>query len=424
MQLFKTITNDTLHCVKLANGLPIMILPRKGFQKKYAVFAVRYGSLDSQFEVAGKGVVKVPDGIAHFLEHKLFEDEAVPVFERFAMFGASVNAYTSYTMTAYLFSTIDFFPEALRELLHFVQNPYLTEENVAKERGIIEQELRMYEDHPGRRIYRNLLNALYHRHPIRLDVGGTVESIRDITVELLWECYNLFYQPANMALAVAGDVDPTEVADIVGLKMEEWKYQRQEVKPILPDEPDQVSQPCVEQRMVISRPRYYLGFKQTEYCTGKALLKQQLAMNMIWRSLAAKSSSVFAGLYDSGLINDSFEASFHGAPQYAFSVAGSETDDPQRLDRELREAITRLTKSRLSPEEADRMKRHILGNYLAAFNSLDYLANGMIAHLFNGTDFLQIPEALDSLTVDEVNLYLSEAFKPEQSAVSILLPEQ
>lgn len=424
MQLVKTITNECLHYEKLANGLPVMILPKKGYQKKYAVFAVRYGSLDSQFEVAGKGVVKVPDGIAHFLEHKLFEDEAVPVFERFAKFGASVNAYTSYSMTAYLFSTIDYFPEALRELLHFVQNPYLTEENVAKERGIIEQELNMYDDHPDRRIYRNLLNALYHRHPIRLDVGGTIASIREITVELLWECYRLFYQPANMALAVVGDVEPGEVLDIVGLQMEGWHDQGQEVKRLLPDEPETVNQPMIEQRMRISQPRCYLGFKHSKNLTGQALLIQQLAMNMIWHSLAARSSPVFASLYDSGLINDSFEAGFHASPQYAFSMVGGETDEPHKLDQALKEAIARLKQNQLSGEQVERMKHHILGSYLAAFNSLDYLANSLISHLFHGTSYLDVPDVLANLSVDTINQYLDEAFEPHQSAVSILTPEQ
>jgi predicted Zn-dependent peptidase len=423
MQVIETITNEPLHFTQMANGLPVLILPKQGFQKKYAVFAVHFGSLDSEFEVAGKGVVKVPDGIAHFLEHKLFEDATIPVFERFAKFGASVNAYTSYNLTAYLFSIIDFFPEALRELLHFVQNPYLTEENVAKERGIIEQELRMYDDHPDRRIYRNLLNALYHRHPIRIDVGGTFESIGEITVDLLWECYRLFYQPANMALAVVGDVNPAEVLDIAARQMEEWQYQAQDIKRLLPDEPDTVNKPWIEERMSISQPRCYLGFKHNQHLTGRRLLKQQLAMNMIWHSLGARSSPVFAGLYDSGLINDSFEAGFHGTPQYAFSMAGGETDDPQQLDKALREAIADLQKKLLNTEQVERIKRHILGGYLAAFNSLDYLANSLISHLFHGTSYLDVPEVLESLTVDEVNQYICEAFDLDRSAVSVLLPE-
>lgn len=423
MQIYMTITNELLHCGKTANGLPVLVLPKKGFQKKYAVFAAHYGSLDSEFEVPGKGVIKVPDGIAHFLEHKLFEDETIPVFERFAKYGASVNAYTSYNMTAYLFSTIDYFPEALGELLHFVQTPYLTEENVAKERGIIEQELRMYDDHPDRRIYRNLLTALYHNHPIRLDVGGTVESIRDITVELLWECYRLFYQPANMAVAVVGDVDAAEVMDIVDSQVEQWRFQAQQIKRLLPEEPDSVNQPWIEERMSISQPRYYLGFKHNKYLTGRELLKQQLAMNMIWHSLGARSSPVFAKLYADGLINDSFEAGFHGSPQYAFSMVGGETDDPEKLDRALRDAIAGLVDSKLGAELVERMKRHILGSYLTAFNSLDYLANSLISHWFHGTSYLDVPEALESLTVDEINQCLSEALKPEWSAVSVLLPE-
>ena len=423
MQLIRTITNEPLYHEILGNGLPVYILQKPGFQKKYAVFATRYGSLDSEFEVAGRGIVKVPDGIAHFLEHKLFEEEEGHVFQRFAQFGASVNAYTSYNLTAYLFSTIEYFPEALTELLRFVQNPYLTAENVDKERGIIEQELRMYDDNPSRKIYRNLLNALYHKHPIRIDVGGTGESIQDISVDLLLECYHLFYQPANMALVVIGDFDPHQIMDLIKAQMESWNYQAQEIKRIFPDEPDTVCKPWFEQRMNISQPRYYLGLKGTVRHSGRELLKQQFAVNMIWHSLAAKSSPVFERLYNSGLINDSFGASFQAAPRYAFSVIGGETEDPDKLDAAIREAITELKRKQISSDLVERLKRQSLGSYFAAHNSLDYLANSFIVHLFNGTSFLDVPKVIESLTADEVNQFLQEELDLERSAVSVLLPE-
>ena len=424
MQLIKTITNEPLYHQTTANGLPVYIMRKPGYQKKYAVFATNYGSLDSEFEVDGRGAVRVPAGIAHFLEHKLFEEEESHVFERFAQFRASVNAYTGYNITAYLFSTIEYFDEALTELLRFVQNPYLTEENVEKERGIIEQELRMYDDNPGRRIYRNLLNALYHKHPIRLDVGGTVESIQEITVEQLLDCYRLFYQPENMALVVVGDLDPQRVMELVAAQMESWQFEKQEIRRIFPEEPDSIHKPRIEQRMSISQPRYYLGLKGRARGSGRELLQQQFAVNMIWRSIAAKSSPVFERLYNSGLIDDSFGASFQASPSYAFSVIGGETDDPEKLDAALREAITELKRKQLDDELIARMKRHALGSYLAAFNSLDYLANSFTSHLFNGTSLLDVPEVLDGITAADVNRFLQEELDLERSAVSILLPEE
>ncbi len=423
MQQIRAIIEETLLQETLTNGLRVNIMKKPGFQKKYAIFAVQYGSLDSQFEVEGKGIVHVPDGIAHFLEHKLFEEEDEHVFERFAQFGANVNAYTGYTMTSYLFSTTEYFVEALTELLRFVQTPYLTKENVEKEKGIIEQELRMYDDHPDRRIYRNLLSGLYHKHPIVLDVGGTVDSIQKITVDLLLECYRLFYQPKNMVLFAIGDVDSEQIIDIVREQTANWQYQEQDIKRIYPQEPPTIARRFIEQKLNVSRPRYYLGFKDNSRQVGKELLKQQYAMHMIWRKIAAKSSLVYERLYNSGLIDDTFGASFQAAPQYAFSVVGGETDQPEKLDETLRTAIKNIQKEQLNTEDVNRMKRYALGNYLASFNSLEYIANSFVSHLFNGTSFLDIPEVINDLMVDDVNQFLIEGLNLEHTAVSLLMPE-
>ncbi len=424
MQQIRSKIETSLRQEILPNGLRVYVMKKPGFQKKYAIFSVNYGSLDSQFEVEGKGIVQVPEGIAHFLEHKLFEEETDGhVFERFAQFGANVNAFTSYTMTSYLFSTTEHFKEALSELLRFVQRPYLTKENVEKEKGIIEQELRMYDDHPDRRIYRNLLSALYHRHPIVQDVGGTVESIQKITVDLLLDCYRLFYQPKNMILFVIGDVKDEEIIDLVRAGTADWQYHDKEIKRIYPEEPFNIVKPVIKQELNVSRPRYYLGFKGYPRHTGKELLQQQFAMHMIWRKLAAKSSPIYEELYDSGLIDDSFGAGFQGAPQYAFSMVGGETDEPKLLDEALKKAIKDIQREKLSGKEVERMKRNALGNYLASFDSLEYIANSFVSHLFNGTDFLEVPEVLDTLTVEQVNEFLSEGLDLKHTAVSLLMPK-
>lgn len=424
MEQIKTITGETFDHETLANGLPVYVMNRPGFQKKYAIFATKYGSLDSKFEVAGKGLLEVPDGIAHFLEHKLFEEESGEhVFEKFARYGASVNAFTSYTMTAYLFSATENFTEAFNELLRFVQNPYLTSENVEKEKGIIEQELRMYDDHPDRRIYRNLLNGLYHHHPVRIDVGGTVESIQKIDVDLLMECYNLFYQPKNMAVFVIGDLDSQQIIDQVKAQTDDWNYQETAIKRIYPDEPSHIYQPRIEQVLSVSQPRYYLGFKDQPQADGNERLKQQFIMNMIWRLIAARSSPIYEKLYNQGIVDDSFGASFQAAPQYAFSVIGGETDQPELLDQELRQIITKLQSSKIAADELERMKRRSLGNYLAAFNSLEYIANSFISHLFSGTSFVAIPEVLESITLDDLHRYLETGLNLKQAAVSLIKPE-
>ncbi len=424
MALAQVITGEDLLHETLTNGLNVYVMKKPGFQKKYAVYATHYGSLDSKFEIAGEGLVAMPDGIAHFLEHKLFEEENGHVFDRFSEFGASVNAYTSYTMTSYLFSTIDYFPEALRELLRFVQTPYLTKENVQKEKGIIEQELRMYEDHPDRRIYRNLLNALYQKHPIRIDIGGTVESIAKIDVNLLMKCYHTFYQPSNMAVFVVGDVDLDQVIGNISSQMETGQAgNEQPINRIYPTEPKGIAKPWIEQTLNISQPRYYLGFKDEPLGEGNLLLKQQLAMSMIWRTLSAKSSPVYEDLYAKGLIDDSFGASFSGMPQYAFSVVGGETNDPDQLDSVLRKAIGDLKRRKLSSQDVERMKRRALGNYLGSFNSLEYIANSFLFHQFSGTSLLEFPLVLETITVDDVNDMLDRGLNLDESAVSLLVPE-
>lgn len=422
MNKIKTITDEIIYHETLANGLPVYVMPKPGFKKKYAMFATNYGSLDSQFTVGGQ-TIKVPDGIAHFLEHKMFEEEDIHVFDRFADYGASVNAYTSYTITSYLFSTTDNFSPAFQELLRFVQSAYLTEENVAKEKGIIEQELRMYDDDPDRRIYRNLLTALYHKHPIKLDVGGTVASIQDINVENLTQCYQLFYQPQNMSVFAIGDFDPQEVVDLAADATRNWRYEVTDVKRIYPEEPREIVQAKIEQKLSVSQPRYYLGFKDQPQATGTDLLKQHVAMGMIWRMLAAKSSPVYEALYDQGVIDDSFGASFQATPSYAFSLVGGETDEPEKLDQQLRTAITKLQKNKISAADVERMKRRSLGNYIAAFDSLEYIANSFINHQFNDTSFIEIPHIIESITADDVNSYLLGGLNLDYSAVSLILPE-
>lgn len=423
MEVIQTSNGEKLCQHTLDNGLKVYVMPKPGFQKKYAVFATKYGSFDSQFKLTDNQIISVPDGIAHFLEHKLFEEEETHVFERFSQFGAAVNAYTSYTMTSYLFSTIQYFDEALQELLRFVQNPYLTPENVEKEKGIIEQELKMYADHPDRRIYNNLVEALYHVHPIRIDVGGTVESIQKIDVDALTKCYNVFYQPSNMALFVVGDVDGEQVINQTADYTGDWSNQANEIHRIYPEEPADVLQTRVEESLSISRPRYFLGFKNMPRNTGKALMKQRLGMNMIWRSIAARSSPVYQDLYSAGLIDDSFGASFSGTPEYAMSIIGGETDEPDKLDGKIKEAIAHLQRTKLQADDVERMKRRALGVYLSSFDSLEYIANSFLSHEFNGINMFDFPKILEELTVDEVNELLVDGLDIKNSAVSILLPE-
>lgn len=418
----KLFTGETLVETVLDNGLSVFVLEKPGFQKKHAVYATHYGAIDSTFQVDGEQI-SVPDGIAHFLEHKLFEEEDGHVFDNFSQFGASVNAYTSYTTTAYLFSTINHFYDALTELVGFVNRPYLTAENVEKEKGIIEQELRMYDDHPDRKIYKNLLEALYVNHPVQIDIGGTVESIHQIDVDTLTRCYHAFYQPKNMALLVVGDVRAEQVVQTVNSEISKYELPpARDIKRIYPDEPDQVDQEFVEARLPISRPRYYLGLKSKPQGEGGELLKQQLSTNLAWRLLSGRSSALYEELYEKDIIDDTFGASFTCSRQYAYSIVGGETDNPEDFDKQIRQAINGMKQQSMSDLELKRLKRQAYGAHLRSFNSLDYLANGFISHYFNGTTLLGFTDVLEGITRNDIDEAL-HSLNLDNASVSVLLPD-
>lgn len=423
MEQIKVPTGEALFAERLPNGLMVFVLPKTGFLRKYAVLSTNYGSLDSKFRVPDEGVIKVPAGIAHFLEHKLFEEEDGNAFDRFAQFGASANAFTSYTQTSYLFSTVENWKEALAYLITFVNNPYLTEENVEKEKGIIEQEIRMYQDHPDRKLHSNLLTNLYHNNPLRIDIGGTVESVNAITVDLLWKCYNTFYQPSNMALFVVGDVDVDECFRIVRDNYRNWNQPNEDfIERFYPPEPETVLNHWVEDHLDISRPRYLLGFKNKPQWEGLDLLRQQITMGIVWRLIVGRSSQIYEELYNKNLVNDSFGASFSSSPQYAYSVVGSETDHPEKLHEELTQIITKLQKQSISETDVERLKRQMYGGHVAAFDSLEYVANRYISHYFAETPFHKFLPTLQSITAEDVSQALNDSLDLEYSTVSILWP--
>ena len=423
MEQIQIPTGDVLFSERLSNGLMVFVLPKPGFLKKYAVISTNYGSLDSKFRVPGEDVIEVPAGIAHFLEHKLFEEEDGNAFDRFAQFGASANAFTSYTQTSYLFSTVQNWQEALAHLITFVNNPYLTEENVEKEKGIIEQEIRMYQDHPDRKLHSNLLTNLYHNNPLRIDIGGTVESVNEITVDLLWKCYHTFYQPWNMALFVVGDVDVDETLRIVRDNYDDRDTAHESViERFYPSEPETVVNSWVEDHTNISRPRYLLGFKNKPQWEGLDLLKQQITMGIVWRLIVGRSSHIYEELYSKNLVNDSFGASFNSSSQYAFSAIGSETDHPEKLHEELSRIITELKNQPISEMDVDRLKRQIYGGHLASFDSLEYAANRYISHYFAEIPFHKFLPTLQSITAEDVSQVLNESLDFEYSTVSILRP--
>lgn len=414
--------NETLFVERLQNGLKVCVLPKPGFQKTYAVFSTQYGSIDNHFQVSGKDPVKVPDGIAHFLEHKMFEEPEGDVFAKFAAKGASANAFTSFDRTVYLFSATEHLAENLETLVNFVQNPYFTDENVEKEKGIIGQEINMYRDHPDWRSYFGLIEAMYRVHPVRLDIAGTVESIARITKETLYECYHTFYHPENMLLFVVGGVRPEEVMELVRANQAGKTFAPQgEIKRFFEREPLAVHEPRRVTTLPVSLPKCLFGFKEAPCgLSGRELLKRELVTKTMLDALIGPSSGLYQELYDENLISDSFGHEYNVSADYSFSVIGGETRDPDLLLQRFQERLQPLLEQGIDPAAFERSRNKKIGAFLRMLNSPESIANEFTKYAFKQIDFFDILPVYEELTLAEANDRLRDHFRPEQMAVSIV----
>lgn len=414
---------ETLYYEVMDNGLHVYILPKPGFQKTYATFATKYGSVDNHFQVEGQAEVKVPDGIAHFLEHKMFEEPTGDIFATFASHGASANAFTSFDQTVYLFSATEHVNENIQTLVDFVQNPYFTDQNVEKEKGIIGQEIDMYADNPDWRVYFGLIEAMYQKHPVHIDIAGTVESIRTITKEMLYECYNTFYHPSNMLLFVVGGVDPQEVIDMVRSNQEQKDYKPQgSIQRFFEPEPEQVGEARREAKLAVSLPKCLFGFKETDVgLTGEQLLRRDMTTQLMMDLLFGSSTRLFQKLYDEDLISDSFGHEYNSSPQYAFSAIGGDTKDPDQLLARIREEVDAIVEKGFESTDFERARKKKIGGYLRMLNSPENIAHEFTRQQFRGGDFFNMLPSYESITLEDVNLRLREHIRWDHLAVSLVV---
>lgn len=414
---------ETLYRETLDNGLQVYVLPKPGFQKIYATFSTKYGSIDNHFRVEGQAEMEVPDGIAHFLEHKMFEEPEGDVFAKFASQGASANAFTSFDQTVYLFSATEKLKENLETLINFVQNPYFTDQNVEKEKGIIGQEIGMYRDNPDWRVYFGLIEAMYAVHPVRIDIAGTVESISTITKETLYTCYNAFYHPSNMLLFIVGGVDAEQVFAWVRENQEKKNYQPQgEIERIFQSEPKEVHEKRRTSKLPVSLPKCLFGFKETQVgYSGAELLRRDLATKLALDLLLGSSSRLYQKLYDEELISDSFSHEFNSNPRYAFSAIGGDTKDPERLLEVITAEIKTIVQSGFREEDFERTRKKKIGGFLRMLNSPENIAHEFTRYRFRGGDMFEVLPIYESLTLEEVNTRLREHIDWEQLAVSMVV---
>ena len=351
------------------------------------------------------------------MEHKLFESEQGDAFRQFAETGANANAYTTFDRTAYLFHASENILPSLDILLNFVQDPYFTPETVQKEQGIIGQEIRMGEDMPGRRVLFNMLGGLFHNHPVRVDIAGTVESIAKITPELLYRCYYRYYNLHNMVLVVAGRITPDEVMDACDRLLkpaEEWVPDNYTI-----EEPATAAQGYVEDKMAVSAPLFYIGFKEPVVNhTPKTLAGARMLIDLI----SGKSSPLYTRLMDEGLINDQFEVEYFGGPDYGIWLVGGESADPKRVKELIADEITRLQAEGLDAAAVEAVRRGAYGRLVAGLDDPSDCAELILSHLVDGVEPLSELDALAAITAEEIADQLKTRFDPTACTLSVVNP--
>ncbi|EQF23830.1 peptidase M16 inactive domain protein [Clostridioides difficile CD160] len=426
-KIVNDILREEVYYEKLQNGLDVYFMPKRGFTKKYAILATNYGSNDLEFIPIGEDKkIRVNEGIAHFLEHKMFEQpDGGDAFDKFSKLGVNANAFTNFTMTAYLFSATENFYESLEHLIDYVQTPYFTDENVEKEKGIIAQEIKMYNDDADWNVYFNCLKAMYVNYPARIDIAGTVDSIYKITKEELYKCYNTFYNPGNMALFVVGDLDVEKVIDVTK-KSNNYDVDKlsKSIERFYPEEPKSVKEKEVIEKFPISMPMFNIGFKDSNVgLKGKELLRKEIVTDILVGMLFKKGSKLYEDLYMQGLINENFGAGFSSQVDYAFSIIAGDSKEPKKVKDIIIEYIENSKKEGLSKAEFERTKKKKIGSFIKCFDSINFIANSFISYIFKDINILDYLDVIKDITFDEVEERLKEHFKEEYCVISIVEPK-
>lgn len=411
---------ETVYEARLSNGLLVRVVKKPGFSKVRAFLAVDYGSMDTTFHSGGKSY-RSPLGVAHYLEHKMFDMPDGDVMLQFARYGGNPNAFTSYDITAYYVECTDFFKENLELLLRFVTTAYFTEESVEKERGIIAQEIRMYEDSADSCVYENLFAASYAHHPIRNNIAGTVESIGEITVQTLYDCHRAFYTPDNMMLCVVGDVDP----DLV-FRMAETLVPGVDA-PVLERDyggPEQMvpTQKRVEARMEVSMPMFAIGFKMEPAGCGPESMRQEVIGDLAAEVLMGESSPLYTAMYEQNLIDSGFSCGYEGLKGASMLSAGGDSEEPERVYEALLREAERIRRDGIDSELFRRLKRSALGRRMRDLDGFESICYRTCAYHFEGVDYFTFPEIFRSVTQEQVAAFLDTVVCEERAAMSLIYP--
>ena len=416
-------TGEQYYEQRLENGLLVRVIVRKGFARKFAFLAVDFGSNDQVFTQDGK-IWRVPAGTAHYLEHKMFDLPEGNAMETFAKYGGSNNAFTTYCMTAYYVECTECFEENLQTLLHMVTTPYFTDESVEKERGIIAQEIKMYDDSADSAVFESLFAAMYRSHPVRIPIAGSVASIADITSDTLYACHKAFYAPQNLMLCVEGDVDPELVIrlaaahtpDVIPVSMPARSYGA--------DETMDIPQPRVESHMEVSMPTFAIGFKCVPAKTPDEAALQELVGDLAAEILAGESSALYQKLYDANVIDADFSVDFETMKNLSILEASGDSDTPEAILDALLQEAERIVREGVDEVHLARLKKSMLGRRTRMLDAFEGTCYRMCASHFAGIEYLDYPQLFRRVDAETVRQFLMENVIRERACISIIYPNE
>lgn len=416
---------EKVYIEKLDNGLTVMIIPKPGVQKKYMIWGTNYGSNDNEFIVPGEEEkTTVPNGVAHFLEHKMFEQEnGTNSLDVLTALGVDANAYTTNDHTAYLFECTDNFYEAMDELMDYVQHPYFTDENVEKEKGIIGQEIMMYDDYPEWKVYLNAMEAMYHNNPIKIDIVGTIETISKIDKEILYKCYETFYNPSNMAMVICGDFEPEKLIEEVKKRLID-KKSNGKIERIFKEEPEEIVKEKIEQKLEVSQPLYTIGIKDkidnVENSNKTDIVKKHIAIEILLNIIMGRSSKLYKELYNEGLIYSGASLDYEFSKTYAHILIAGQSTDPEKLYEKFKVRVKELIENGIDENDFERNKKMIYGGYVKEYNDVTDIARMFLADYFKGINSFDYIEEINSINVEYLNQVLKDVFKENKMVLSIV----
>ena len=427
MQITKNLkVKEEVYTEILDNGMTVMIIPKKGIKKKYIIWGVHYGSIDSTFIVPGENqITEVPKGVAHFLEHKMFEQEnGKNSLDVLTALGVNANAYTTNDHTAYLYECTDNFYEALDEFMDYVQNPYFTDENVEKEKGIIGQEIMMYQDYPDWKVYLNALEAMYHNNPVKLDITGSIETISNINKEILYKCYNTFYTPSNMAMVVCGDFNPEELMKEIKSRLIK-NENKGEIKRIYPEEPETVVRNRVEQKMEVSIPIFTIGIKDNMNSNNKLkgqenIVSKHIAIQILLNIIFGESSDLYKKLYNEGNLLYAPMMDYEFSNTYAHILITGQSNDVDVMYRAFLEKLKEIKNNGIPQEDFYRLKKMIYGEYVKEYDDVSDIARMFLTEHFKGINSFRYLEEIDSVTIEYAKQVLDDIFDESRIILSIV----